>query len=168
MHGLDQKCDCHLQGFLEVPVAGTYNFTLTTTDGSRLTLDPSPGDDVVLINNDGELVWRSPDLVGWRRQQWWRAIQLRLPQACAGRSAAEVGPLATMRESTGLPASVGHVTHALTTPPCIAGAHHLQSASAPYKFQEAGRYAILVEFYRWESASCEFPSDYNDGQSTCR
>jgi len=36
-----------------VPVAGTYNFTLTSTDGSRVTLTPAPGDDIVLINNDG-------------------------------------------------------------------------------------------------------------------
>ena len=54
-HDCHRGCDRHLQGFLQVPVAGTYVFTLSSTDGSRLTLDTSPGDSLVLINNDGPL-----------------------------------------------------------------------------------------------------------------
>ncbi len=51
--GCEHVHDCRLQGFLQVPVAGMYNFTLTSTDGSRLTLTPSAGNDLVLIDNNG-------------------------------------------------------------------------------------------------------------------
>ena len=38
-----------------MPVAGAYLFTLTSTDGSRLTIIPSPGDNLVVVDNDGAL-----------------------------------------------------------------------------------------------------------------
>ena len=48
-------CCCAAQGFLQIPISGTYVFTLTSTDGSRLLLSPTPGDALVIIDNDGEL-----------------------------------------------------------------------------------------------------------------
>ncbi len=47
---------CAMQGYLQIPTSGTYVFTLTSTDGSRLLLSPSPGDELVLVDNDGALI----------------------------------------------------------------------------------------------------------------